>query len=265
MTSRWDAQNSVLKELEYILMLKTVLVTRPQPQADKLAKTLRAADFEPIVFPTIIVKPCHDVITSQQFLDACAIADLILFTSQNVVSSLSTTMLTALKKTAASLVAIGNSTAEALKAHDLPVEYPNKEPFNSEGLLSLPLLENVSAKKILLCTGKTYHPIIKDVLQRRGATLIHCCLYETTCPVINEKIMLDILSEQPIDTVIITSKQCLKNLLQLLGQRGLTLLSHAKWIVASERIAHLARSHKLQTHVSVGADDRNIVLTLKGL
>lgn len=246
-------------------MLKTVLVTRPQPQADKLAVTLREANFSPIVFPTVIVKPCHDESTYQQFLDACAIADLILFTSQNAVISLSTRMLTALKKTAANLVAIGHSTAQALKAHDLPVEYPSKEPFNSEGLLSLPLLENVSAKKILLCTGKTYHPIIRDVLQRRGATLTHCCLYETICPAINEKNILDILSVQPIDSVIITSKQCLKNLLQLLGQRGITLLSHAKWIVASERIAHLARSHKLQTHVSLGADDRNIVLTLKGL
>jgi uroporphyrinogen III methyltransferase/synthase len=66
---------------------KRVLITRPAPQAAEFALALRALGAEPIVAPTIAIRPPHDLHAAHRAIDELANYAWIVFTSTNGVDA----------------------------------------------------------------------------------------------------------------------------------------------------------------------------------
>lgn len=77
--------------------------------------------------------------------------------------------------------AVGAKTAAAVQRYNVTVTQCG-EAMNSEALLALPELQNVSGQKILIFRGKGGRPKLAVELEARGAQVRYCELYERQLP-----------------------------------------------------------------------------------
>ena len=131
-----------------------ILVTRPSNQASDLAEKVRLAGGNPVLFPVLEIR---DTNYPRPLLDAIARLDefdLAIFISPNAVEK-AMARINATRKFPPSLtvVAVGQGTRNALRrfgVHD--VTMPSGR-FDSEALLELPELSEVTGKHILIFRG----------------------------------------------------------------------------------------------------------------
>lgn len=62
-----------------------ILITRPRHQTEDFARALRKADFEPVLFPTIDIRPSDDTTALDRTIARLACYDWVVFTSVNAV------------------------------------------------------------------------------------------------------------------------------------------------------------------------------------
>ena len=79
------------------------------------------------------------------------------------------------------LYAVGSKTAEAVRSYDAEV-IECGEAMNSEALLALPSLQQVTHQKVLICRGQGGRPTLAEVLEQRGAHVSYCELYQRALP-----------------------------------------------------------------------------------
>ncbi len=124
-----------------------ILVTRPAHQADNLCDLIRENNGISIRFPTLEIVP---IISDNSEIEQHLMqADWFIFTSTNAVrcycSQLDDAKIRRLK--IKSCLAIGKATAKALISVGLNVDLMPEHGYNSEALLELSELQNVSKKK----------------------------------------------------------------------------------------------------------------------
>ncbi|MBB1486433.1 uroporphyrinogen-III synthase [Oceanospirillum sediminis] len=132
----------------------------------------------------------------------------------------------------------GQGSAAILEDFGLPVSWPGQGD-NSEAMLEMPGLTDVSGKKILLCKGEGGRTLLKDTLVNRGASVSELILYRRTCPNLLSA-ERDILQFAELDVVIISSSDALDNLEQLTGLPAPLL--DKTLLVSSPRLRQKARS-----------------------
>lgn len=216
----------------------TIMVTRPKPQGEVLCDNIRAEGGDAIYFPTIeIIAPedAHRFNHDMAKLDQC---DMILFMSPQAVFKSAETIYALWPVFPAHLkvVALGQSTAEALTKAKIPVYTCPENDWSSEGLLDLPLLQNVQGKKIAVIRGETGREVIEEILTKRGAQINNVIAYRRVMPKIDVRPYKDLLHAHKIDIIICTSNEILQNLTTLLGVQPVPLL------VISERMLCFAKN-----------------------
>jgi len=192
-----------------------LLVTRPKHQAQPLCKLIEDNGGNAIVFPTIEIKPLRtDVDISND--------DIAIFVSANAVClNAAPPNLT--------IVAIGPGTAKELEKNNCRVDFI-PDQYNSEGLLVLPILNDVNGKSIVIFCGENSRSLLKDTLQERGAHVKSAICYRRECPATHA-------NPGPIDCIISTSQESLTNLVRLLPEaihKPLLVISPAMRGLASQ-------------------------------
>lgn len=221
-----------------------VLVTRPQHQAEFLCDRVTNAGGEAIAFPTIDIVPI--VGNGVEDLNK---QDIIIFVSRNAVTYFDN----ALKQQLANNVlhvAVGASTAICMQEYGFQHVLQAPPPAGTESLLTMPELQNVEGKRVLIVRGQDGRELLAETLTARGAKTSYIEVYQRALPTPSKECVQQALLAE---CIIIASVNSLVNLCQLIGKEN---IKNKHLIVVSNRIKQYAIEQGF-AHINVaeGADD----------
>jgi uroporphyrinogen-III synthase len=244
---------------------RCVLVTRPRGEAEALAARIRAEGGSALVFPTLEIQPQPLSDASRAALHDLPRARLAVFISANAVRhGLPHIEATGGWPPQLAAAAIGQATAEALRAHGVPKPLAPPAGGDSEALLALPALQAVTGWTVLIFRGVGGRETLAEGLAARGADVRYVECYRRAAPAADAGPLQAALAEGSLDAAVASSSEGLRNLLQLAGNASAAL--HAlPLVVTHDNIAQAARALGfLQVSVARDAQD-GVVDTLAGL
>jgi uroporphyrinogen-III synthase len=228
-----------------------VLVTRPARQAAGLAAQLAALGATPIVFPATVILPPPDRTQLARIHASLDRFDIAIFVSANAVEfgAPGPQSWPAQLQT----YAPGPGTAAALAAAGIHNVTIPAVSFDSEGLLALPELGQVSGRHIAIFRGEGGRDLLGDTLRARGATVEYIDCYRRAAPRSGEG-LVEALRAERVHAVTLTGSEGLDNLWNLLDADTQRQLQRLPTFVPHARIAEHARNLGFQAIVTDGAD-----------
>lgn len=243
-----------------------VLVTRPAHQAEPLAILIEQAGGTAFRFPTIEIAPPIDPEPLLAVLDRLADYDLAVFVSANAVEQTFAWLRVRALAWPAGLPAacVGKATAAALAARGVTAIAPPHR-FDSESLLALPALQQVTGKKVVIFRGNGGRELLADALTERGATVTYAECYRRVRPQADAQALIEHWRRGEIHIVVITSTASLHNLFEMLGETARAWLTHTAVVVLSEAQARTCRELGFSTEPLVAgeASDTAILETIR--
>jgi uroporphyrinogen-III synthase len=218
-------------------MQQTVLITRPAQQAHALSAEIKKMGGEPLLLPTMVIAAAADPTALRIAIKTLNQQDIALFISPNAVQRSASVINEYWPRWPAqvTIAAMGAGTAKAVQDVNWPAAIYPQQQFNSEELLTLPLLQKVAAKKIILFRGESGRQLVTTTLRARGAVVTEAIAYRCLLPALPA--LPDI---QNVDIIICTSIRSLQNLYELIGGHMRSLLLHKQLLLSSARIAAVA-------------------------
>lgn len=255
----------------------TVIVTRPEQQSQQLCSLLTSAGSKPVSLPMMSIISDDDAIDKEQ-IKQC-ILDLDHYHHVIAVSTNAAQLFhqwvdqywpqLPIK---VNWLAVGEATANRLKVFGYPVSHP-EAGMNTESLLSLPELQQLTHQKVLICRGIGGRETLAETLQSRGAKVDYLELYyRSPCRYnrenLRDTLMSPVAENQPT-AILISSGEGLQNLtkeLQQLTATEIQSLLQTNIVVPSERVAELAESMGYQSiSVADNATDQAMMTALAAL
>ncbi len=132
--------------------------------------------------------------------------------------------------------AVGERSAEPLRARRIAVNVPACGA-NSEMLLALPELQQVSGQRVLILRGEGGRTLLADTLAARGADVDYCDLYRRVVDVGQTRQLQNLLASKSQLLVVIHSVELMYAVRQVLGAESQSLLAHHCLLVPGERVA----------------------------
>jgi len=211
------------------------LITRPLSSAinlrDKIAKKIKNINI--IIFPAIDIIEIKSEILSQ--IDLSQIDMMIFISPAAVEHSANFIKKIKNKKNHIIIFSIGKDTAGKIGESGLAwskVIYPT-EKFNSEALLDLKELKEITNKNIMIFKGAGGNASLSEMLKAREANVIEAVVYERRLP------KPDILPDlNHIDLILCTSSESMNNLISLLGDA----VKEKRLLVSSEKLVLSAKT-----------------------
>jgi uroporphyrinogen-III synthase len=237
---------------------RTVLVTRPAHQAAALAQAIQAAGGEAFVFPALAIEAVStDELTGS--LARLAVADIAIFISPNAAQfGMAAIHAGGSLPPSVEVFAVGPGTARALREQGISgVITPDGQ--DSEALLALPRLEDVTGKRVVIVRGVGGRALLADTLAARGARVHFLECYRRVRPLADAAPLLARWQAGGIDAVTVTSAETLDNLAALLGEPGRPLLLHTPLFAPHEKIAEAARRFGIAHVVATPGGDAGLV------
>jgi uroporphyrinogen-III synthase len=237
---------------------RTVLVTRPLQQGAALAQAIRAAGGAAFEFPALDIEAVPGAQLSAS-LTHLADADIAIFISPNA-AQFGMAAIRAGGRLAAStdIFAVGPGTARALREQGLD-KATTPPGQDSEALLALPQLQDVSGKRVVIVRGVGGRALLADTLRARGAEVHFLECYRRSCPQADAAPLLARWQAGGIDAVTITSAETLRNLATLLGAPGVPLLVATPLFAPHEKIAEAARRFGIAQVIVTSGGDTGLV------
>ncbi|MCG6899453.1 MAG: uroporphyrinogen-III synthase [Gammaproteobacteria bacterium] len=219
-----------------------VLVTRPAGQAARLCGLLEAAGHVCIRLPAIEILEASDNYRLEAVTDALEDYDLAIFVSINAVKMGVEFILNHRDWPASTRIAtVGASSAEALLQYGLYVNLLPEHQYNSEALLALDELQDMSGHRVVIFRGNGGREVLRETLLARGAEVDYVEVYHRKCPDVDAQRMQALLQPGYLDCITITSNEALQNLVTMAGPEGRPLLLRIPLVVMGGRQATLAQ------------------------
>jgi uroporphyrinogen-III synthase len=245
---------------------RRILVTRPAGQARPLCGLLEAAGHEAISLPTIeILKPA-DSYRIEALTDTLEDYDLAVFVSVNAVRMGVEFILNQRDwPENARIATVGAASADALLPYGLSVDLVPGQQYNSEALLALDELQDMSGQCVVIFRGNGGREVLRDTLVERGADVDYVEIYQRACPAVDVQLMQTLLQRDYLGCITITSNEALQNLYAMAGAEGQSLLLKIPLVVVGPRQATLAQQLGfVQTPViAANASDKAIVAAIQ--
>lgn len=213
-----------------------IVVTRPRDQAAGLAKRIEALGGAPLMFPLLEINPAPDPSALHDFAQQVGRYQLLIFISPNAVHY----GMQALRSVpdGVRVAAVGQGSARALRALGLATVLAPRDRFDSEALLALPALQQVSGWRIAILRGDGGRELLGDTLKARGAEVEYVTCYQRS------KAKLDVaaLRAAKPDAITLTSSEALAHFDAALGGAAPALKTTVPLFVPHPRIATTARA-----------------------
>lgn len=215
----------------------TIVVTRPREQAAQLAQLIESAGGHPFLFALLDIAPAQNTKALQQQISQLAKCDLAIFISPNAVKFGMAAIAAAGAWPAQIKVAtVGQSSANALRELGIAQVITPTQRFDSESLLALPALKNVSGWRVMIFRGDGGRELLGDTLKARGAAVEYVTCYQRSKPQQTPNALLD---AKPA-AITITSSEALQNLWEILDGAARKRLSDTPIFAPHPRIIELA-------------------------
>ena len=219
-----------------------ILVTRPAGQAKHLCGLIEAAGHECIHLPAIEIIEPADSYRLEALTDTLEDYDLAVFVSVNAVRMGVEFILDHRDWPEDTRIAtVGASSAAALLPYGLSVDLQPEHQYNSEALLALDELQDMSGQCVVIFRGNGGREVLRDTLLARGADVDYVEVYQRKCPAVEEKRIQALLQPGYLDCITITSNEALQNLFAMAGSKGQPLLLQIPLVVMGARQAALAQ------------------------
>ena len=232
---------------------RTVVITRPAGTAASLARQVRALGGEPLLLPGLSLRGAEDARAAAGALRAALRDELLVFTSPAAVRF--ATRLAPLR-TRATVLAVGQGTARALRRHGIAALAPERQ--DSEGLLAHPSLRDLRGRRVALIGAPGGRGLLREQFAARGAQLRELHVYRRTAPRLTRR-HLDAVAALPRSArVLLSSAEALDQLRTLLPPSAWSSLCAATAVASSERLAAAARAAgfaRVRTAASAWAAD----------
>lgn len=240
-----------------------ILVTRPAEQSAQLARLLRDAGGEPILFPALEIEPLAETAIAS-ILDHLLHFDLVIFVSPNAAR---VAMPQILKNGGlpahAKIAAVGPGTAAELKKSGVRNIISPKAGFDSEALIGELSGMPLGGGRVLIVRGHGGREILGETLRLRGATVEYLECYRRVKP---DRDMRELLSEAGRDGIkacLATSSNIVENLFEMAGVAGRSWLCSMPFFVPHPRVAATAFSRGVQCVFVAGSGDEALVAGLE--
>lgn len=238
-----------------------IVVTRPREQAAQLAQRITAAGGHAILFPLLEIKPVADAQSLRTLIARLPEYHLAIFISPNAVRYGMQAILAAGPLPASLAIAtVGQGSAKALRDFGVSKIIAPQQRFDSEALLALPELQNVTGQRIVIFRGDGGRELLGDTLKQRGASVDYAACYQRVKPQQDIKMLLD---ARP-DAITVTSSEALVYLdgmlrEQLPGTTTRAQLLAVPLFVPHARIAEAAHQQGWQEVRETGAGDDGLL------
>lgn len=217
----------------------TVVITRPSGTGSSLAREVRKRGGMPLLLPGLSLHGVDHPKESAVALGAALADDLLIFTSPAAVRFAARL---APLQTKATVFAVGQGTARALRRHGVKAPLAPMSRQDSEGLLEHPLLVEPQGLRVALIGAPGGRGVLRATLAERGARLREVHVYQRGVPRWQAR-HLEALKHLPGDArVLLSSAEALGNLQQGLPAHAWAQLRAAVAVASSGRLADAARS-----------------------
>ncbi|MBD2783177.1 uroporphyrinogen-III synthase [Xenorhabdus sp. DI] len=245
----------------------SILITRPLPAGEELAKRLRSMGKSAFSAPLIDIQPGADLPLLSQKLQWLSAGDLVFLLSKNAVHYAHKQLMQEGQSWPNQLSYYGIGKSTSLMFHRLTGLdiFCSGQGETSEDLLQLPALQKMDNKKILLLRGNGGREVIASTLRFRGGEVDYCECYARR-PVNYDAANFSRHWRQcDIKTLVVTSGEMLQLLYNLVTDSdGKAWLLNCKLIVVSERLADIAHTLGWQTiKVAKSADNDALIQALE--
>lgn len=219
-----------------------VLVTRPAHQAGGLCRLIEEHGGVAHRFPVLEIGEPADPQALRAVAQRLEDYDWAIFISANAVDrGLDSILATRDWPAATRIAVIGRRSAQSLQSHGLSADLYPSHRFDSEALLALPAMQQVSGQRIVIFRGDGGREHLADTLRERGARVDYVEAYRRLRPLTDAAPLLAQWRSGAIDIVVVNSGESLRNLVALIGEAGLALLRGTPLLVVSERMLPIAR------------------------
>ena len=232
-----------------------ILVTRPRDQAMQLAQGIAQAGGIALLYPLLEISAVEDSTQLQKQISGLQQTDLAIFISPNAVqygmAAIGESGLPASLKVAT----VGAASAQALRLRGVNEVIVPNERFDSEGLLLMPLLQQIAGWRVMIFRGDGGRELLGDVLKDRGAMVEYVSCYHRSKPQVKVSELIN------ADALTVTSSEALGYLQLMLSEAAKNNNASNKihavpLFVPHERIAELAyRQGWLQVYLTDAGDE----------
>jgi uroporphyrinogen-III synthase len=231
----------------------TVVVTRPRDQAARLVRSIEQSGGIPLLFPLLEITAVQETGLLNEQISRLGNFNLAIFISPNAVHyGIDAIRAVGSIPLSLKIATVGQGSANALRKSGIPRVIAPTERFDSEALLELPELQNVSGWRVMIFRGDSGREMLGDTLKARGATVEYATCYQRSKPQLDTGMLL---AAAP-DAITVTSSEALGYLWQSLNQNDREALRNTPLFVPHVRIAGLAREQGwAQVQVTASGDD----------
>jgi uroporphyrinogen-III synthase len=217
-----------------------VLVTRPDHQAGHLCQLIEAEGGVAVRYPALAIRPRPDRAAVRAAVGPTDRYDLVIFVSANAVRFGADILG---ERRDAPIAAIGQATAAALNAAGYRVSLMPAEGADSESLLALPQLAQMSGQRVLIVRGFGGLDLLQEAMTGRGAQVQYAEVYtrEPARPSAGLQAEIEELWRQGgISACTATSVELLEALVGIVTPRCRGLMDSTALVTGSERVAAAA-------------------------
>ena len=231
---------------------KGVVITRPQRQADDLARLLTDQGASSLAFPTISIKPPSDWSELDRAIGQLESYQWLIFTSANGVHFFFERLrekgrdirdLKGIK-----ICCIGPATARQIEARGIRVDLvPDK--FIAEGILKSFASMNLSGQRILIPRACRARDILPENLKKQGAIVDVATTYQTINSGRKKEELVEWINAGEVDVITFTSSSTVTNFVEIMGA-DYALPPHIKIACIGPVTAATAKKAGFQINIS---------------
>ena len=216
---------------------RTVVITRPAGTATALVRRVRALGGEPLALPGLSLRGAEDARATAAELRMALRDDVLVFTSPAAVRFAAKL---APLRTRATVLAVGQGTARALRRHGIDALAPRRQ--DSEGLLEQPALQELHGRRVALVGAPGGRGLLREQFAARGAQLRELHVYRRVAPRLLRRHRDAVMALPRSARVLLSSAEALDNLRAQLPAAAWARLCAATAVASSERLAAAARA-----------------------
>ena len=226
-----------------------VLATRPQGFNAGLIQVLSTLGAKVCELPLLSIETCP--LAPELVHLAEGPIDGLIFTSRNAVEhAFGQWPELAQRVGTSAFSALGAGTAKALKSKGVGQVLIPKGAYNSEGLLDLAQFRQPAGQHLVVISGHGGLGLLADTLRERGAQVTRLDVYKRV-PVSTDVMGYIRRHQRDIQMIVITSAEALAVLVEGHAGQDLELVLGYPLVVASDRIAGIAKALGFSARIEV--------------